>query len=269
MPDIYFHLKENINKKSFEMFIKNQFGFSSIQWVNDIIDYFSSNTLNENTALITENISNAGFKYHYNLYGNRVKYKMSLREEVEVLKELSNKLNIEILTSDDEIDPFTYILIEPNCQATTIDIADDPEELILEGYYNFELGSFMIHRKLIEKELKALNEIIKELYNVFKITYSQEPNTILNIKRFCHRYVIKPEGKNNWISIEEKSEKFTEMMIRFQKEIKEEICIFPKNYMKIVNIDGGSDSEEHCLIIDQDKIEKIIYKYPRKSWLNV
>ncbi len=85
---------------------------------------------------------------------------------------------------------------------------------------------------------------------------------------FDNHYEIVPVGKNSWLDKNEKSELFVDLMLDFRNQTNRDLCVFPSNYSEVKNIEGGSDSEEYCLVITKEKLEKIVYKQRRESWIN-
>jgi hypothetical protein len=83
---------------------------------------------------------------------------------------------------------------------------------------------------------------------------------------FEHHYGIVPLGKNEWLSKDDKSELFVALMTEFHLQTGYSLCLFPRNYSEIKTIEGGSDSEEYCLILSENKMEKVVYKQRRVSW---
>lgn len=271
---IYFNTEQPLEQNSLEKFLSDKFEWTSFHWCANIYDFLSENKVHDRTAYISVEKSNHGFKYHYSVFALRSSA-LILNEQVELLKNLSEKEGIQILSTDDETDPWTWVLVEPNGQISTVHI--EGEELVVAGPYNFPFGAFSTKTKLADSELEALKKIIANLYQHIEISSSTEgslisgsfekvKNNFSQLQGFSNYYVVRPIGKNRWLDRNTKSDVFTSFMNEFQKQVKKEFCIFPRNFSEVKNIEGGSDNEEHCILLTATEIEKIVYKPRRKSW---
>ncbi|WP_338769079.1 hypothetical protein WAF17_09130 [Bernardetia sp. ABR2-2B] len=273
---IYFSTKKQLDKESFEAFLASIFQFNDFCWTPNFYSYASENEIDHFKTYISFDTSYEGYKYHYSVFNNDA-IEIPIKNRVQTLKKLSAKVNIEILSTDDEVAPFSWVLIEPNGQTSTIQtkLIDD---LIMDGYYNFPFGDFRVTEPLTEKEQTTLKEIIKDIYPNVLIEHSTDRQIInedfnkvksnyQNLKKFNNHYEIRPIGKNEWIDREEKSIQFVLLMKKFRVYLQKDICVFPRNFSEVKNIEGGSDSEEHCILLTALGQEKIIYKERRKSWL--
>jgi hypothetical protein len=169
------------------------------------------------------------------------------------------------------------VLIEPNGQTSTIQTKTD-DVLVIEEFYNFPFGDFRTTDKLSHLQIEQLKELIKNLYFEIEIDCSTD-GPIINgdfnkvkssfekLRDFENHYEIRPVGKTQWFDKEEKSKQFISIMKEFREMIKKDLCIFPRNFSDVKNIEGGSDSEEYCILLTTSGQEKIIYKQRRKTWL--
>lgn len=273
---IYFSTKELLDEKNFELFLADSFQFHDFFWTSDFYSYASDNEINHSRTYVSLDTSNEGYKYHYSVFDSN-SMEISLKDKIQILKGLSAKENIEILSTDDEVDPSSWVLIEPNGHTSTVQtkLTDD---LIIDVYYNFPFGDFRTTEPLTEQENTILKEILKSVYPNILIEYSTDgPNingdfnkvkvNYQNLENFDHHYEIRPVGKNEWIDREDKSIQFVLLMKEFQGQVKKDLCVFPRNFSEVENIEGGSDSEEHCILLTGFGQEKIVYKQRRKSWV--
>jgi hypothetical protein len=271
---VYFNTEQPLEQNSLEKFLSDKFGWTGFHWCVNIYDFLSENQVHDRTAYISFEKSNRGFKYHYSIFALRSSA-LILNEQVELLRDLSKKEGIQILSTDDEIDPWTWVLIEPDGQISTIHTED--EELVVAGPYNFLFGAFSTKIKLADSELKTLRKITGNSYQHIEINFStdsslisysfgQTKNNFSQLQDFSNYYAVRPIGKNKWLDRNTKSDVFTSCMSEFQRQIKKELCIFPRNFSEVKNIEGGSDNEEHCILLAATGQEKIVYKPRRKSW---
>jgi len=216
--------------------------------------------------------STAGdFKFHYSVNQDFDEV-WPLRKRVDLLKQLSKTENTEILSTDDEIDPLSQVLIEPNGQTSTIHVVPmAANEVFLANTFNFPFGDFRTKRPITDEERQTLIELIKPIYPNIIIWYGDD-GPIINgefnkvksafgiLSNFNHHYEVTPTGKNEWLDRTEKSLLFISIMREYKELIKSELCIFPRNFSEIAYTEGGSDSEEHCIVLIGAREEKIIYK---------
>ncbi|MGB4775211.1 MAG: hypothetical protein WBP45_08565 [Daejeonella sp.] len=275
---IYFYTKQFLDKGKFEDFCRENFKSVEFIWVSNFYDYIIDNNIDEDKTYISLETLSEGFKFHYSVFDNNFT-DQTLREQIEILKKLAQKLSIEILFTDDEINPWSWVLIESNGQTSTIETKDDDDILIIDNFYNFPFGDFRTQIKLNDIELKILKRIITSNYANIDIHYrfdgpvingdfNKVKNNFEQLIFFDNHYEIIPIGKNEWLDKNEKSELFIKLMLQFREQVNRNLCLFPSNYSEIKNIEGGSDSEKYCLAISKGKVEKIIYKQRRKSWIN-
>ncbi|SHE41253.1 hypothetical protein [Pedobacter caeni] len=271
---VYFNTEQPLEKKSLEKFLADKFEYAGFHWSANFYDFLMDHEVHDHTAYISVENSNSGFKYHYSVFA-RQSGSPTLNQQVELLKDLSKKAGISILSTDDEIDPWTWILIEPNGEISTVHT--EGEELVVAGPYNFTFGAFSTKINLTDPELEILKKIIAGLYQHIEINFStdgtsisydfdQSKNNFSQLQEFSNYYVIRPVGKNKWLDRNTKSDVFTSFMTEFQNQVKKELCIFPRNFSEVKNIEGGSDHEEHCILLTAIGHEKFIYKPRRKSW---
>jgi hypothetical protein len=263
MAAIYFYAKREIDPFRFELFLSKTFGAKKYVWVTDFTDYCINNEIDSAKTYISFGILKEGFKCAYEVFDNTAP-PLSLRERVNLLKHLSVEIIEEILSSDDEVDPYSYILIEPNGQTSTV-TANLKEELVVENYYNFPFGYFRATQKITDADLDCLHAIVMPIYPHIQVEYSNFDGPE-KLKQFAHHYEIRPLDKNNWLDREEKSGLFIQVMQTYQKMINKDLCIYPPNFSEVKNIKGGSDSEEYCILITSLGQEKIVYKQRRESW---
>ena len=275
---IDFHTTQLLDKIVFESFLYNNLKSIEFIWMKNFYEFAIDNKIDRYKTYISLETSTEGFKYHYSVFDSH-EPGLPLRDRIEILKKLAKKINIEILSSDDEINPWSWVLIEPNGHASTIQSKTADDVLIIEDFYNFPFGEFRTVKKLNQFQMDQLKQIIKILYLDIKINYSTD-GPIMNgdfnklksnfekLKDFENHYEIGPVGKNQWFDKEEKSKHFISIMKEFRKMISVDLCIFPRNFCDVKNIEGGSDTKEYCILLSTSGYEKIIYKQRRKTWLS-
>jgi hypothetical protein len=272
---ISFKTETQMNSPSFEKFLYEKLGMDRFRWCGNFFDHCIDNQIDVNTTYISLECSANGFKYHYAVYDSKAP-DLPLNQRVDLLKDLSRIEGCKILSPDDEINPWSWVLIEPTGEASTIETIN--EDLVIADYYNFPFGDFRTVAKLTDDEITILKGMIKDLYPVVEIFYSTDgpiingefnkvKTTIRELNHFDYHYEVRPVGKNRWLDKGTKSQKFIALMSQFHRFSGRELCIFPRNFSEIKNIEGGSDSEEYCIVIKNGQQEKIVYKYRRKSWL--
>lgn len=270
---IYFNTEQPLEQKSLEKFLSDKFGCANFQWCTNFYDFLMDNELHDSTAYISVESSDTGFKYHYSVFAHQSE-ELSLNQRVELLKDLSKEDNVLILSTDDETFPWSWVLIEPDGQTSTIHTGED---FVIAGPYNFLFGAFSTKITLADTELAILKEIIAGLYSDIEISFSAEANMIsggfdkakerfVQLKYFSNYYKIRPVGKNRWLDRNTKSDIFISFMVEFQRQIEKDLCIFPANFSEVKNIKGGSDVEERCILLTAAGQENIVYRERRESW---
>lgn len=270
---IYFNTKQQLNKSLFESFLHENFKSNEFIWITNFYEFIIDNEIDKQKTYISLETSTEGFKFHYSIF--ELQLKQTLRERIGILENLAQKLHVEILSTDDEVDPWSWVLIEPNGQTSTIQTKDD-DVLVIEEFYNFPFGDFRTVSKLSQLQLDQLKTLIKNLYLEIEIDYStggpiingdfnKAKGSFEKLKDFQNHYEIRPVGKTQWFDKEEKSEQFISIMTEFRKLINKDLCIFPRNFSSMQNIPGGNDSEQHCILLTTTGREKIIYKKRRKT----
>lgn len=273
---IYFSTKELLDEKNFEFFLADTFRSHNFLWTSDFYSYASDNEIDHSKTYLSLDTSDEGYKYHYSVFDSN-SIETSLKDKIQILKGLSAKENIEILSTDDEVAPFSWVLVEPNGQTSTVQ-TKLVDELIIDDYYNFPFGDFRVVEPLTKNEQTTLKEIVKNVYPNILIEHSTD-GPIINgefnkvksnyqsLKNFDNHYEILPIGKNEWMDREDKSIRFVLLMKEFHGQIQKDLCVFPRNFSEVKNIEGGSDSEEHCILLTTIGQEKIVYKQRGKSWV--
>lgn len=271
---IYFNTAQQLDEALLEHFLRDNFNSKEFIWITNFYEFVIDNEINNQKTYISLETSIEGFKYHYSVYDN---FDLTLRERIEILKTLADKANLEILSTDDELNPWSWVLIEQNGQTSTIQTKDD-DVLVIDDFYNFPFGDFRTKSKLTEVELGILKQIVIKKYPKIDIhhgydgpvingDFNKVKNNFDQLSLFDNHYEIVPLGKNDWLDKNEKSELFINLMIQFRDQINKELCLFPRNYSEVKNIEGGSDSEEHCILLTSFGQEKLVYKQRRKSWV--
>lgn len=272
---IRFFTEQELEHTPFEQVLSAKLSLGSFVWVNDFYEFRRHNQLDRSRTYIALETSGAGFRFYYSVLADRG-INLSPGQVVELLKEVCKKTNVQVLTPDHEPSSWCFVLIEPTGQTSTVELDDDSRKIT--GNYNFDFGQFRTQEKLTDEELSVLKQIIAGIYPDISISVSSDGPVINGafnkvqqnfdrLRLFDYHYRIIPQGKSVWIERKEKSELFTDVMVMFGKQVKKDLCVFPVDYSEVQNIAGGSDSEEHCLFITGDNVEKIVYKERRKSWL--
>ena len=273
---LYFNTLKLLDKSLFESFLRQYFITDEFVWVSNFYEFVVDNEISNQKTYISLEILADGFKYQYEVFHSS-NVDLTLKKNIEIFKVLSQTSKAEILSTDDEIDPWSRVLIEPNGQTSTIDITDDDDSLVISDFFNFPFGDFRTKYKLDSLQIEQLKGLIKNVYAEIVVNYSTDgpvingefnrvKNNYENLKNFENHYVITPIGKNQWFDREEKSELFVTIMKKFREVVKSDLCVFPRNFMDVKNIEGGSDSEEYCILLTATEEEKIIYKQRRKTW---
>lgn len=273
---IYFNTTQRLDKALFELFLNETFNSNQFIWITNFYEFIIDNDVDKQKTYISLETSTEGFKFHYSVFDNN-NLELTLRERIEILKTLAQKLSIEILSTDDEVNPWTWVLIETNGETSTIETKND-DILVVDNFYNFPLGDFRTKTKLADAELNVLKKIIEKKFPNIDINHGNDgpvingdfnevKNNFDQLNLFDDHYEIVPIGKNDWLDKNEKSKLFVNLMLEFQDQVNRELCLFPSNYSEVKNIEGGSDSEEHCILLTSFGQEKIVYKQRRKSWI--
>ncbi len=283
MTNIYFDVSSKLRPDDFVQYCVEQINIKSSEFVviENFIDYCSDNEINSEKIFIEHRVTSGQFDACYETYLKDEEFN-DIENRVDFLKGLSSRYNSEILTSDEDCNPYSFILIKPDKTCYTIDVDydsyDEKEEMNFGQYWNAFFGTIALENKIDENELKiSLSSIFSEYYDDLSLEYYNQDFFLksLNGKTFLgklfknnypHHYIVKPEGKQNWYSVRQKVDIFKEGIKELAKQTDLEICLFPADYSKVENIPGGSDSEEYCLQYLQGIEKRTIYKKRRKSW---
>lgn len=261
----YFHTEQAIDKNELEAFLTETFGVSYFIWVEDFYEYLVTHEIEEEQTYIGITMEKTGFRYGYDIF-NRGHAELKLRTRIDSLKKLAIRLEISILASDDEIAPYSYVLIEPTGETSTIMI-EWGDELVVKGVYNFPWGYFRTKERLSGNELHQLRELSK-IYPELEINYDTDgPVTngnfnkvragIEQLRQFDHLYELRPTGKNIWHTLDEKAQLFMECMNDFQKAIKKDLCVFTRQMVGAK--EEQNTEEEYCEVLSSKGQERIVY----------
>ncbi|MEL6558105.1 MAG: hypothetical protein AAFQ94_07970, partial [Bacteroidota bacterium] len=175
-----------------------------------------------------------------------------------------------------------FIEIDENGKSYTVDVncdaLNEKGDVYFNEYCNHVFGTIGFKS---EKELSViengLRKLISEYVSDFKFDKSSGPTynsdfekvkeKIPHLRGFSFYAAIKPLGRQTWYSNNTKSKILLTVLSDITKTIPVELCVFPADFRKVENIEGGSDSEEYCVILSNGKSEKVVYKQRRKSWL--
>ncbi|MBW8688343.1 hypothetical protein [Chitinophaga rhizophila] len=271
--NLYFNVLSPLDRAGLERFLTATFNYTSFRWIRDLNEMYDYSGP-EDCTFIEQQIYEEEFKYYYSVWGTGDQ--PTVRQQVDILTLLSHQENTPILCTDDEPAGFSWVLIQPDGTTSTVQTSTDGE-LVVEDYYNFRLGDFRTKAQLSAEEEDVLLKIISPFYPTVGIDYATDgpvingefdrvKEDITLLRGFDHHYSIQPAGKNTWLDIAEKSALFLTVMKDFQQYLQQEICVFPRNFREIRNIPGGSDSEEHCIVLTDNAASRVVYKTCRESW---
>lgn len=281
MTSIYFDISSNLRPEDFVQYCSEQANIKSTDFVvvDNFIDYCSENEIESDKIYIEHRVTSGQFDAWYEAYLKDDKFN-DIENRIDFLKGLSSKYNLEILTSDEDFNPYSFILINPDKPCCTIDVDydsyDEKEEMNFGQYWNANFGTIALEKKIDDLE-KRLSNIFSEYYDELSLEYYNQDFYLKSLKEgtflrkllkknYPHHFIVKPIGKQNWYSVKQKVEIFTEGIKKLAKNSDFEICLFPADYSKVENIPGGSDSEEYCLQYFNGFEKRTIYKKRRKSW---
>jgi hypothetical protein len=273
---IYFTTQKELAESALLSVITKLGPAKQIVWLDTVN---TENVGDKDTIFAAKKIGNGQHRYRYEIFLRDYTTSLSLREKVDWLKYLATTLQIEVLTPDEEVDPYTYILIDKDKTypvEVNPDLFNENDELTISGAYHSSLGGFATEKILTQSEEKAfLQELCKPVPLCELVQY--EPGLLphdfnLNKKNFPqlqlydHLYLIIQSGNGEWLSKDEKSKQLTDVLTLFHTKTKVNVCLFPPNSVTVENIPGGSDSEAFCICIDKNGMRKIIYKVRKTSW---
>ncbi|MFB6454764.1 hypothetical protein ACE38W_05780 [Chitinophaga sp. Hz27] len=258
-----------------ENFLSRHFGSGKFRVISDFFDFIISGEAPDmDTIYIGVDIEEQEFKYCYRVF-SYCKDETTLIQQIALLKLLAKENNIRLLATDDEVFSCSWVLIEPDGQTSTVAVPA-AANLTITGFYNFPFGAFVTQKRLSTMDIQKLKVLMTPIYPEIDIWLGAEGIKISEfdnfkledsrLKAFDFHGVITPIGKNPWYNKVEKSRLFTMVMKEFQVYLQQEICIFPSIFRELKSIRGGTDSEEHCILLNKGIEDKIIYKKARMSW---
>ena len=109
MNSIYFTTPKELAEPELLQVISTLAPAKQIVWLDSVN---AENVGNKDTIFAAKKVGNGQYKYQYEIFFRDYTGILSLREKVDWLKQLATSLQIEVLTPDEEIDPYTYILID-------------------------------------------------------------------------------------------------------------------------------------------------------------
>jgi hypothetical protein len=283
MSQIYFAISSKIEPYTIVDFCSKKLAIPDSHFlvVEDFIEYCTDNEIKENIYYIQYSRSSGEFDAWVKVYTKNDFYS-DIDNCVDFLKELSQKSNERIVTGDEYTDPYSYILIEPTGTISTFDVEYDSfnarDEINLGEFQNHFFGQFALSIKIDKGQLKTdLAELFKNEFSEFELQsgtsgpvvngdFDKNKSKFKELNNFDYHFDIIPKGKQKWLSIKSKTDIFIDRMKQFSADKSLDICLFPADYSKVENIEGGSDSEEYCIHCASGQSNTIIYKYRRKSW---
>jgi hypothetical protein len=283
MTSIYFDISSKLSPEEFVQYCSEQVNIKSTDFVviDNFIDYCSENEIESDKIYIEHRVTSGQFDAWYEAYLQIDKFN-DIENRVDFLKGLSSKYNLEVLTSDEDFNPYSFILIKPDKSCCTIDVDydsyNDKEEMNFGQYWNANFGTIALENKIDVNDLKKrLSDLFGEYYDELRLEYYNQDFYLKSLKEgaflkklfkinYPHHFIVKPVGKQNWYSVKQKVDIFTEGIKKLAKNSDFEICLFPADYSKVENIPGGSDTEEYCIQYFNGFEKRTIYKKRRKSW---
>ncbi|NOT93437.1 hypothetical protein [Ferruginibacter sp.] len=167
---IYFNTTQLLDKVLFESFLHVHFKSNEFIWITNFYEFIIDNEIDKHKTYISLETSTEGFKFHYSIFDS-YNLDQPLRQRIEILKNLAQKLSVEILSTDDEVNPWSWVLIEPNGQTSTIQTKNE-DVLVIEEFYNFPFGDFRTVDKLSQLQIEQLKALIGNLYPEIEIDYA-------------------------------------------------------------------------------------------------
>lgn len=116
---IYFNTTQLLDKALFESFLHDNFNSNDFIWVTNLFEFSIDNERDNQKTYVSFETLTEGFKYHYSVFDS-YNLELSIKDRIDLLKKLAYKLKIEILSTDDEVNPWSWVLIEPNGQTSTV-----------------------------------------------------------------------------------------------------------------------------------------------------
>jgi hypothetical protein len=220
------------------------------------------------------------FGRQYRLYSPAPSQSLTRREEIELMRGMARQSGASILADDEGENPFVFVHIDSLGETSVVCVEpeayNDRDELNIEGAYFQHWGTFAAETPLHEDEISKLDRLLSDLLFTYHLEHLEDgpvpiefgryKNSFPRLRNFIHHYFIRTDGKQPWFSKEEKSVRFTGVMTEFHEQAKRKVVVFPANGRVVRNIPGGSDSEAHCILIDDEECMKIVYKPCRESW---
>jgi hypothetical protein len=202
---------------------------------------------------------------------------------VQRLQSLCRYFKCQALTSDEIINPYTYVLVDAKgrCWWVGVDagMLDDHERFVVAKTYNPPEGSFFIAQPLDEERaLSALSKVLGlgrtkidiNTDDLFPVSITEPYNQLYPIIEGEHYNQQVTIGiireQHEWIPERHSAIRWINHMLIFARLMNQTICIKHRFFTEIKSIPGGSDSEEYCYYWDGKTIQEIIYKTCREKW---
>ena len=178
MNFLSFYTTKELTKRDLITFCGSALSVSEVQWEDDSIEKIPGSN-GPITAFIQLFSSSGQFSYHYEIYLSNLPAPLTKRDEVDWLCGLARDYQLEALTVNEEINPFSFIHIVSEGVAIEVDIKSyaegEKEELTIDGFYNFPLGSFATETGLSELEQRAPDELVDPVLDHYEyVTYGVE-----------------------------------------------------------------------------------------------
>lgn len=283
MSELYFFIPSKISADSIVEFCCERLKVerSDFLLVDSINDYLVHHEIDDSTYFLQYTKRSGEFDVWVEIF-TRNKLFFDIDFCVSFVKEMSLTMNETIVMGDEYSDPYSYILIEPTGTTSTFDVDFDSfvskDEVNFGSFQNHFFGQFALIHSIDEQELRTeLTELFKEEFTEFELQsvicgpdaredFYQNKSRFNELKHFNFHYDILPMGKQKWFSVKDKTDIFIDKMRAFSTRKSIAICLFPADYSKVENIEGGSDSENYCIVCDLGETTKIVYKNRRTTW---
>lgn len=233
-------------------------------------------------AIRIETVSSGDFPLDLEIEGAVVRPK-GRSDEVSCVQAFCRHFNCQALTSDEDVNPYTWVLTDQHGECWWVsvdaDLLDDQNGFVVTAPCRAPEGSFWASRPIDTAEArKAVAVVLEESPDTLDIQVdplSREDSAspyerhypIIGGEHYRFLFTVRvSRTRRRWMPNACAAQEWVEHMVRAANALKIPVCIFHNSFSVAKTIPGGSDAEEHCYYWDGQNARRVVYKPRRPSW---